>query len=218
MTVQNAHIQIVDSGDIPDYPISSEERLDSHYFLQFNVARYSRSDFRRLAYRHPEVGFFGLELFFKSHGEVPLGTLPSDDEELAFLLGLPLERWQAMRERSFSPLYNWHPVRCDNGAIRLAHPVVQSVMVAALQGHLEHKASNEEKAVYQRRQRLIKVMRDCKCSEASCADDVLVSWLDEWLLEHHKGQRRMPQIQHSIQRGLRAAAAAGVLKVGGNVR
>lgn len=211
MTDTSTAIHLVDADDLPDYPISASARLDSHYFMQFNHDRYDRSDFRRKAYRDPEVGFYGLELFFKSHGETPLGTLPQGNEALAFLLGLSLERWLGMVERSFSPLYNWDPVRCDNGEVRLAHPVVTEVMEAALRGHLEHKASNEEKSVWQRRQRLRKNLKDCGCSDALCADEVAVAWLDDWLLEHHKGQRRMPQFQTSIGRGLKAAAQDGIL-------
>lgn len=208
---QAGAVQLVDADDIDVYPISSSERLDSHYFMQFNHDRYDRSGFRRKAYRDPEVGFFGMELFFKSHGETPLGTLPSDDDGLAFLLGLPLDRWLSLKERSFNPLYNWSAVRCDNGEIRLAHPVVQEVMEAALRGHQEHKASNENKAVYARRKRLVDVLRECGCSDDLCSDEFAVAWLDEWLLEHHSGQRRMPQIQHSITRALRAAAQEGIL-------
>ncbi|EEW58568.1 hypothetical protein EPIB2_367 [Tritonibacter mobilis] len=208
---QVAQVKLVEASDLPEYPISAESRLDSHYFMPFNHDRYDRSDFRRKAYRDPEVGFFGMELFFKSHGEAPLGTLPSDDDSLAFLLGLPLERWISLKERAFNPLYNWHPVRCDNGAIRLAHPVVQEVMEAALRGHLEHKASNEDKAVYARRKRLIEVLRDIGCSEDLCSDELAVAWVDDWLLKHHPGQRRMPQFQASIGRALKEAVSEGIV-------
>lgn len=204
-------LQMVSVADLPEYPISAESRLDSHYFIQFNHDRYDRSAFRRKAYRDPEVGFFGMELFFKSHGETPLGTLPADDESLAFLLGLPLDRWLSLKDRSFSPLYNWSPVRCDNGEIRLAHPVVQEVMKAALAGHLEHKASNENKAVYARRKRLVDVLRECGCGDDLCGDEFAVAWIDDWLIKYHTGQRRMPQIQQSISRALRDATTEGVL-------
>ena len=92
---KSSTMQLIDADDIDTYPISCSERLDSHYFMQFNFDRYDRSAFRRNAYRDPEVGFFGLELFFKSHGETPLGTLPCDDDSLAFLLSLSLDRWLA---------------------------------------------------------------------------------------------------------------------------
>lgn len=211
MNGTSPNLQIFDASDLPDYPISAESRLDAHYFMQFNYKRYDRSEFRRKAYRDPDVGFFGMELFVKSYSETPLGTLPCDDDGLAFLLGLPLDRWLSLKDRSFNPLYNWTPVRCDNGEIRLAHPVVQEVMQAALLGHQENKASNEQKAVYQRRRRLIDVLRDCGCGDDLCSDEFAVGWLDEWLLEHHPGQRRMPQIKHSILRALRAATQDGIL-------
>lgn len=198
-----------DGEGLPDYPISSEARLDAHYFTLFHHDRYERSEFRRKAYQDPEVGYFGMELFFKSHGEAPLGTLPPDDDSLAFLLGLPLERWLSLKKRDFNPLYNWRPVRCDNGQVRLGHPVVQEVMEAALRGHMEHKASNEDKAVYARRKRLIAAMRESGCSDAICADEFAVAWIDEWLLANHTGQRRMPQFKHSIERAIRAGNREG---------
>lgn len=206
-----AGLSLVDVGDLEEYPISARERLDSHYFMQFNVRRYDDSDFRRKSHRDPEVGFFGFELFFKSHSGSPLGTLPDDDDALAFLLNLSLERWLSLRDRSFNPLYNWSRVQCDNGEVRLAHPVVTEVMISALRGHLEYKASNEDKAVYARRKRLTHTLRQCGCSKDLCEDDVAVAWLDDWLLENHTGQRRMPQIQYSVARAIKAASAEGVL-------
>lgn len=204
-------LALVDADDLEVYPIASSERLDSHYFVQFNHARYGRSNFRRKAYRDPEVGFFGMELFWKAHGETPLGTLPADDESLAFLLALPLEKWMSLKQRAFNPLYNWHTVQSDQGELRLAHPVVLEVMQAALKGHQEYKASNETKAVYARRKRLIEVLRECGCGPDLCSDEYAVGWIDDWLLEHHTGQRRMPQLQHSITRALKVAASEGIL-------
>lgn len=204
-------VKLVDSDELEEYPILCEERLDAHYFLQFNVARYDRSNFRKKAYRDPEVGYFGIELFYKSHGESPLGTLPVDPDDLAFLLGIPLERWNALMGRDFNPLYNWSRVLCDNGEVRLAHPVVLEVMVAALSSHKEHKASNEDKAVWTRRKRLREALKACACSDELISDEIAVGWLDEWLMKNHHGQRRMPQFQSSIGRALKAAAQEGVL-------
>ena len=55
--------------------------------------RWRGSDFRRHGYKDPEVGFFGLELFFLFQDETPIGTLPCDDSALAFLLRIPTSRW-----------------------------------------------------------------------------------------------------------------------------
>ncbi|NVK57311.1 MAG: hypothetical protein HWE26_17040 [Alteromonadaceae bacterium] len=218
MSFATPRLQVFDAADLPEYPISADSRLDSHYFMPFNHDRFDRSKFRQKSYRDPEVGYFGMELFFKSHGETPLGTLPTDDDSLAFLLNLSLDRWLSLKERAFNPLYNWSPVRCDNGDIRLAHPVITEVMVLALKSHQEHKASNEDKAVYTRRKRLVEVLAKCGCSDKLCADEFAVAWLDEWLLEHHPGQRRMPQIKLSIERALKAGYAANVFGRTGNVR
>ncbi|MBL3563364.1 glycoside hydrolase family protein, partial [Rhodovulum sulfidophilum] len=41
---------------MPDYPISSEDRLDSHFFVQWNLKRWRKSEFRQLAEPEVEAG------------------------------------------------------------------------------------------------------------------------------------------------------------------
>jgi hypothetical protein len=137
-------IQIVDASDLPDYPISADDRLDSHYFLQWNLKRWRGSEFRKKAYSDPEVGWYGFELFCMSQDETPIGTLPCDDAQLAFGLHLPLERWQALKGRDLSPLHGWDPVRCDNGEVRYAHDVVTEVALEALGSKKRNAAKNAD--------------------------------------------------------------------------
>ncbi|WP_406870079.1 hypothetical protein ABEB22_08695 [Thioclava sp. 'Guangxiensis'] len=123
---------VVSEDGLPDYPISALDRLDSHYFVTFNLKRWRGSEFRRGAYTDPEVGFFGMELFWAAQDETPIGTLPCDDESLAFLLRMPVARWRELSSRVVTPLHGWQPVQCDNGQRRLAHPVVTAVALEAL--------------------------------------------------------------------------------------
>ena len=46
MTVLKS-VGLVDVDDMKEYPISSDVRLDSHYFLQWNLKRWRSSDFRK---------------------------------------------------------------------------------------------------------------------------------------------------------------------------
>lgn len=200
-------LQPVDAEGLPEYPISADDRLDSHYFIQWNLKRWRKSQFRQLA--EPEVGWFGFLLFCEAHDETPVGTLPPNERLLAKALGISIERWRQLCDREITPLHNWTLARCDNGETRLVHPVVTEVVRDALERRDVRKASSEGKAVYQRQQRLTEVMRDMGCDKALCADRVLVERLDAWLLENHNGQRRMPQFEASITRALRHASEQG---------
>jgi len=55
MTAQPSHLQPVDTNDLPEYPISADDRLDSHFFIPWNLKRWRKSEFRQLA--EPEVGW-----------------------------------------------------------------------------------------------------------------------------------------------------------------
>lgn len=143
MNTHARHLLPVDSEELQEYPISASDRLDSHYFLQWNLKRWRASKFRRKA--DPDVGWYGMQLFFIAQDETPVGTLPCDDEQLAYELRLPLEKWQALNERKISPLHNWYRVRCDNGEIRWAHPVVMEVAAEALVSSRKNKSNQEER-------------------------------------------------------------------------
>ncbi len=132
----------VESAGLPEYPISTRDRLDSHFFLQWNLKRWRGSEFRKKA--DPEVGWYGFQLFCIAQDGTPIGTLPCDDQQLAFDLNLPLERWQALVKRGISPLHGWSEVLCDNGEVRLAHPVVTEVALEALSSKKRNAAKNAD--------------------------------------------------------------------------
>ena len=90
-------VQLIDTQELELYPISASDRLDSHYFLQWNLKRWRGSEFRKTC--DPEVGWYGFQLFCIAQDGSPIGTLPCDDKQLAFDLNLPLEKWQALIRR-----------------------------------------------------------------------------------------------------------------------
>ncbi|UWQ29903.1 hypothetical protein [Leisingera sp. M523] len=155
MNAHARHLQPIDAEALDEYPISASDRLDSHYFLQWNLKRWRASEFRRKA--DPEVGWYGMQLFFIAQDETPIGTLPCDDDQLAYELRVPLEKWKALTERKFSPLHNWARVRCDNGEIRWAHPVVTEVAVEALKSKRKNQ-SNQEQRTRNKRLKDLQVM------------------------------------------------------------
>jgi hypothetical protein len=182
-------LQMVDVDDLLGYPISAKDRLDSHFFLQWNLKRWRGSNFRKRAYTDPEVGWYGFELFCFSQDETPVGTLPCDDDQLAFMLHLPLERWLSLLKRDLSPLNGWERVRCDNGEIRLAHPVVTEIAVDALKGA---RSNANAKAKMRDRKRLkdLTSMVERLGAKQLLAQPGFIDRLDAWLNQHQPDANR----------------------------
>jgi hypothetical protein len=179
-------LEPVSVDDIPDYPISVHDRLDSHYFLQWNLKRWRGSDFRKKA--EPEVGWYGFQLFCIAQDQSPIGTLPCDDNLLAFDLNLTLERWLALLERKVNPLHGWYKVRCDNGEIRWAHEVVTEVAEAALKSNRHNAAKHAD----ERKRKRIGTIRHHLTNtiaggRAAAQSEVLLSQIDEMIERQHPG-------------------------------
>jgi len=180
--------QLVEHTEIPEYPIKTAERLDSHFFMPWNLKRWRGSELRKRAYSDPEVGFFAFELFCKAQDETPIGTLPSDDSQLAFMLHLPLERWQAMRKRDISPLHGWAEVMCDNGEVRLAHRVVTELALEALGSRVRNQAKNADDRLRKR----LGTIRKCLTvnlpgGKNVAKNDGMVNQLNDWIEEVYPG-------------------------------
>jgi len=184
-------LQVVEDSDLPEYPISASERLDSHFFVLWNVKRWMASDFRRAAYQDPEVGFYGIELFFLSQGETPVGTLPCDDEALAFLLRIRTGVWAELKGRAVGPLNGWSQVMCDNGEIRLAHPVVTDVAIEAMKGKKRNAAKNADDRMRKRlatiREHLVKGLPGMGSTAALAKNEELLNAISDWIDQTYEG-------------------------------
>lgn len=179
-------VDMARTEDLEDYPISASERLDSHYFLQWNLKRWRGSEFRKTV--DPTAGWYGFQLFCIAQDGCPIGTLPDDDRQLAFDLNLPLEEWELLKRRPVSPLHKWERVRCDNGEVRLAHPVVTEVALEAVGG----KKRNEQKNAEDRMRKRLKGIRDALATKipggSRIADnDELVNRLSDWIEDEYPG-------------------------------
>lgn len=189
-------VRLVGSGNMPDYPISAGDRLDSHYFLQWNLKRWRGSEFRKKA--DPEVGWFGFQLFCIAQDGSPIGTLPCDDQQLAFDLNLPLERWQALLKRDVTPLHGWYQVLCDNGEVRLAHDVVTEVAIEALGSRKRNAAAAEARRLNKRLADL-REMIERLGAKRLLSNPGFVERFNDWLEEHHPGvQRREAMIRAAL--------------------
>ena len=177
----------VDIDDLPEYPIASSERLDSHFFVPWNLKRWRGSEFRRYGYADPEVGWFGMELFFLSQDETPIGTLPCDDEALAFLLHIAPTRWRELNSRDVSPLHGWSQVRCDTGQVRLAHPVVAEVAQDALRSKKRNAAKNSDERMRKRLGTIVGHLKSLPGAGGIADMEEQVNAISDWIAEVYPG-------------------------------
>lgn len=193
-------LKVVGSDGMPEYPISSQDRLDSHYFLQWNLKRWRGSEFRKKA--DPEVGWYGFQLFCIAQDGSPIGTLPCDDQQLAFDLNLPLEKWQALLKRDVSPLHGWSKVQCDNGEVRMAHDVVTEVALAALGSKRRNMAAVEARRVNKRLADLRDMLERIGARQLLARPNFIESFND-WLDDNHEGvQRREAMVRGALDQFL----------------
>ena len=197
-----APFQVHDTSDLPEYPISPDERLESHYFVPFWFNRWRNSDFRLRA--SAEVRGYGLDLFFIAQNQSPVGTLPTDDAVLAKLLMIDLATWKDLCSREITPLYNWSPCRCGD-KVRLMHPVVTEQALDALKrkrGLLEARERERE------RKRLVTLKRqivEAGGSSRMAASADYLARLDAWLMRNCTGNRtpaRVREAMEALEQGL----------------
>jgi len=192
--VARADLAAVDVATLPVYPISSDERLQSHYFFQMHFARWLSSTFRMLA--DPDVRGIGIDLICLAQNEAPVGTLPVDPRMLSRLCGLSLEDWNKLAQREIPPLYGWEPCLCD-GEIRLMHRVVMEMALGAVAS----KRSAVEGAAQRRDAKRLKDLRER--IEAIGAGQVLrqanvLDRIDAWLTDHHSGNRTETAVRSAL--------------------
>ncbi len=179
--------RLVEAEAVDVYPISSTERLDAHYFVAWNLKRWRGSDFRRHGYADPEVGFFGVELFHLAQDETPVGTLPCDDEALAFLLRMPIGRWRELRAREITPLHGWRQIACDNGQVRLAHPVVTEVALAALGSKKRNGTKNADDRMRKRLGTIVGHLNGLPGGASMAGNDEVVNKISDWIDGQYPG-------------------------------
>ncbi len=191
-----AIMRVVDGGDLPEYPLEASSRSIFMPFLMFYHDRWLNSDLRTMA--SMEVQGCALNLFFIAQKQSPLGTLPNNDELLAAYLKLDLRRWRELRALEFNPLHKWHPCRCGD-EIRLMHPVVTEVAVYASTRSEQRVVSGASAAVRTRLRRMREALAGLGCGPAVLKDDVLMERMDQWMVEHVKGQRRSGGYQRALE-------------------
>lgn len=207
-----ARLRSVDVTELPEYPPElGNPAAATDHFTKFAHDRWLSSRLHLTA--SLEVQATALNMFFYARKQIPVGSLPCDQRLLARLLRVSEAQWHQMMDQEVTPLHGWREYGYEGGLV-LGHPVVIEVALDALDRREARKLANDEKAVYERRRRLIGTLKQCGVSDAAAGDWPLVCWIDDWLVAHHHGQRRFPGIETSVKRALAAAAAEGRLNRG----
>lgn len=193
--MKQAAIQVVAVADLLEYPLAAHVRLDGNGFVKWQHSRWLNStSFRKMSW---EVQGMARALFDFSQMETPVGTLPDDDEELAFMLRIEVRRLRELRQMEFGPLRHW--TRCRVGdQVRLMHPVVLEQVQDALERRETAALSKEAKAEFQRLKRLREALAEEGLDKAVVADDVLIKRMDDWLQANHKGNRTKAAYRSAI--------------------
>ncbi len=180
------HLAPVVVADLVAYPIDRSERLDAHAFVKWQHHRWMSSRTFKLATW--EVQGMTRALFDMAQSESPIGTLPNDDAELAFMLRIDARRMTELRRMEFGPLRGWRPCLCGNET-RLMHPVVLEQVQDALERRDARALSKGEQAERKRLERLRAGLKAQGFDDAIIADPVLIRRMDEWLSENWKKKR-----------------------------
>jgi hypothetical protein len=197
--------RLVEDVTLPDYPIDREERLPELAFVKWVPSRWlNSSGHLKCSY---EVQGVARALFDLATAQSPIGTLPSDDEELAALLRLPLPQWMALRNLADrGPLRNWEPCLCagrGNGEIRLMHHVVLTSLQDVLSRREVRERSRGQQADVKRFQRLSDAMKRAGLSADECGDDVLMRRIDDWLAKRVTGNRMAHNYDAAFENAVR---------------
>lgn len=186
---------MVVNADLPVYPIDRDQRLDGNSFVKWNTGRWlSSRTFKLMPW---DMQGMARALFDLCQSESPVGTLPDDDEELAFMLRVDVRRMKELRALEFGPLRNWQKCLSD-GRVRLMHPVVLEQVQDALERRALAQLSKDEKAIAMRLDRLRKALLANGLSKEVVADDVLIGRMDAWLTDTRKGSRTQAVYRSAI--------------------
>lgn len=186
-------IQLAAIDDLDEYPLSAEDRLDSHYFMPWERRRWLNCDMRLKGTAECRAYYF--DLINISYDQSPIGTLPSDMSVLAKMLFVDRDQFEQLCRLEFGPLHKWRRVRCD-GEIRLMHPMVFRTLTDAIARKEDNRAKNDAANAAKRLMRLRSAMAGYNADLA--ANDAAVRWIDEWLVKEGCEYRSATWIERGI--------------------
>lgn len=193
-TQRAAIFKPVGAEEIRDYPLSNEDRLDSHYFVPWERRRWLNSDMRLRG--TAECRALYLDLIFISYDQSPVGTLPIDTDILARLVMVDPVHMRALCSLPYGPLHRWERCRCDGGEIRLMHPMVLRTLTEAIARKEDNRAKNEAANAAKRRQRLRITISGYAADLAK--NDAALLFMDEWLVSQGCEYRSSAWVERAL--------------------
>ncbi len=182
-------------GEIDEYPLSAEDRLDSHYFMAWERRRWLNCDMRLKATKECRALYF--DLINIAYDQSPIGTLPTDLGVLAKMVFEDRDHFEQLCRLEFGPLHKWRHVRCG-GEIRLMHPMILRTLTDAIARKEDHRARSEAASVSKRLLRLRTALAGY--SKEIAANDAALRWIDEWLVAEGCEYRSSSWIERGIAR------------------
>lgn len=188
-------LQVISGGDLDEYPLTVEDRLDSHYFMTWERRRWLNSDMRLRG--EPECRAYFFDLINIAYDQAPVGTLPDDYELLAKMLMIDASWFRQLCQLDYGPLHKWRRVKCG-AEIRLAHPMVLRSLQEAIARREDNRAKNDAANIAKRLQRLRITL--LAYNKDVGGNDAAVRWIDEWLVGEGCEYRASSWIERGISR------------------
>lgn len=199
----------VDVDCLPEYPVDPDQRLDSHSFVQWEFRRWLDSDMRWNGTHECKSMWF--ELVNLAHGATPVGTLPDDAKRLARMIqpAVDADHFANLCRLDYGPLHGWVRCRCGD-EVRLMHPVVTRIVLAALASRANHAARVEAASDARRLKRLTEDLMPLSADVAE--DPRKVKWVDAFIksrIAERGGSRRTAEDLHFAVQGCIQEARQG---------
>lgn len=191
-------LQVVEAGDLPEYPLPRDFRMPTHYFIAWWHNRWLNSTLHLTGTY--EVQGVAVALYSIAQNQAPIGTLPVDDAMIARLLRIELSRWHDLCRMAVSPLHGWYRAMCQ-GEVRWAHPVVLEMLMDARDRRERRDLSADEKAERKRLERLRARLVELGLAAAVADDRLVLEELDQWLQAHCTGNRTTGHLVRAIRWG-----------------
>jgi hypothetical protein len=197
-------IRMVDVAQAIPYPISRSERLESHWFLQWERRRWLNSDMRLRGTPECRAHYFDLICIAVDHS--PVGTLPNDLDLIAKLLMVEAGHFKMLCAMPFGPLHKWQAFDCE-GEIRLGHETLVEVLMEAISRKEDNRARTDAANVSKRRQRIR--LELAKIAPDLVANDRAVLFLDQWFEDQGIRKRTADKFRAGLSAFVEASRSRG---------
>ncbi|MFY1706236.1 hypothetical protein J3365_01950 [Tritonibacter scottomollicae] len=145
----------------------------------------------------PECRALYFDLINIAYDQTPVGTVPQDLETLAKLLLVDPGHFRSLCKLDYGPLHKWTPCICEDGEVRLMHPMVLRSLTEALSRKEDNRAKHEAANAAKRLQRLRMTVAGYHAELAK--NDAAIRWMDEWLVQEGCEYRNASWIERAMR-------------------